>query len=142
MDLPDDVRLSVPRMDREHAEILQAAAELRFALNSSLQNTQLLTRLLDEFAEAAAGHFASEEDMMQAGGYQGWRAHASEHKRLLEQIIDVKTGFAAGAINPCGTLALFVEVWTTQHIQRSDRHFAEFVKSQEFENPSQEFQNA
>ena len=35
-----------------------------------------------------------------------------------------------GAINPGGALALFVEVWTTQHIERHDNRFIEYLDAQ------------
>jgi hemerythrin len=67
---------------------------------------------------------------MRAAGYQGAGAHAAEHRRLFGQIRSVKEDFAAGAINPGGALALFVEVWTTHHIERQDNRFIEYLDAQ------------
>ena len=129
--LPDDLHLAVPRMDREHAEVLKAAAELRSVLDSSFPNASLAERLLGGFAEIVSAHFASEEELMQSRGYQGWRGHAAEHRRLMAQLNSIRTGLVTGAINPCGALALFVDVWTAQHIQGPDRQVAEYLRSEQ-----------
>jgi hemerythrin len=127
MVIPDDLRLSVPRMDREHAALFQMAAELRGALDSSLPTSQPINRLLREFNDAVAAHFASEEEFMQSRGYPLWRDHAAEHQRLLEQLAAAKTDIATATFNPCGLLAAFVDVWYTQHILKADRSFAEYL---------------
>jgi hypothetical protein len=41
----------------------------------------------------------------------------------------VREGFASGAINPGGALALFVEVWTVQHIEHHDDPFLDYLNA-------------
>jgi hemerythrin-like metal-binding protein len=129
MPLSEELRLSVPRMDREHTGLLQTAAELRRTLNSSLPHRQKLNELLHEFSLVVAAHFVSEEELMKSRGYHAWRAHVAEHKRLFGQLKGVENDFANGAINPCESLALFVDVWIARHIQGPDRDFAEYLKT-------------
>ncbi len=131
MTLAAGLRLSVPRLDREHAEILESADEIRSVLSSPVPNPRVVEGLLAEFTRKMADHFASEEEMMQSRGYRSWRAHAREHKRLCAQLDLVRSGVATGAISPGGPLGLFVEVWTRQHIQGPDRAFAEYLHSEE-----------
>jgi hemerythrin len=114
-------------MDREHAALFEMAAELRGALDTALPTSQPINRLLREFNDAVAAHFASEEEFMQSRGYPAWREHAAEHQRLLGQLAAAKTDFATASFSPCGLLAAFVDVWFTQHILNADRSFAEYL---------------
>jgi hemerythrin len=114
---------------REHKEIMESLDRFRGAVERSKSERELKSKLAG-FVASVEKHFASEEGLMRAAGYQGAGAHAAEHRRLFGQIRSVKEDFAAGAINPGGALALFVEVWTTHHIERQDNRFIEYLDAQ------------
>jgi hemerythrin-like metal-binding protein len=114
---------------REHQDVLESLEKFRGAVQLRRPERELKKKLA-EFVSTVEKHFASEEGLMRSGGYQGAGAHAAEHRRLFGQIRSVTEEFAAGAINPGGALALFVEVWTTQHIERQDNRFIEFLDAQ------------
>jgi hemerythrin-like metal-binding protein len=114
------------RIYREHRDVLESLDKLRGAIKLSRPERELKRRLAG-FVSAIEKHFASEEGLMRSSGYHGAGAHAAEHRRLFGQIGIVKDEFAAGAINPGGALALFVEVWTTHHIERQDNRFIEYL---------------
>jgi hemerythrin-like metal-binding protein len=111
---------------REHRDILESLDQFRDAVKLSRPERELKKKLAG-FVSNVERHFASEEGLMRANGYQGVGEHAAEHRRLFGQIRSVKEEFASGAINPGGALALFVEVWTTHHIERQDSQFIEFL---------------
>ncbi len=114
---------------REHRDVLDSLDKFRGAVKLSRPEREL-KRKLAGFVSTVEKHFASEEGLMRASGYHGVVAHAAEHRRLFGQIRSVKDEFAAGAINPGGALALFVEVWTTHHIERQDNRFIEYLDAQ------------
>ena len=122
-----DWSLGVPQIDREHGEILDLANDFRAAVDAAAPKDEL-ERRLGTFVEVVARHFASEEDLMLSSGYAGREAHEQEHGRLLGQIRLFESEFASGKISTCDALALFVEVWTTQHILGPDQRLAEFLK--------------
>jgi hemerythrin len=114
------------QIDRDHREVLESLSAFRSAINLR-RPVRELTEKLAGFVATIERHFASEEELMRSSHYQDAAAHAAQHQRLLEQLHSVKEEFASGAINPCGTLALFVEVWTRQHIERHDNRFVEYL---------------
>lgn len=119
--------LGEDRIDAQHGEVVQALNDLRAAIDLEWAPAET-QRVLDVFAVTVARHFASEADMMHASRYPQAPAHLVEHSRLLDQLDEVQSELAAGKIRSCGALALFAEVWTTQHIRGADRLFAEYLK--------------
>ena len=113
---------------REHKEVLESLGDFRTALDLGRPEGEL-RRMLAGFVATAGRHFASEEALMRSSGYHAVGAHVAEHQRLFGQLQTVKDEFASGAIHPCGALALFVEVWTAQHIQLHDKPFIEYLNA-------------
>jgi hemerythrin-like metal-binding protein len=114
---------------REHREVLESLSDVRSAISLGRPKPELAGKLA-EFMATVEKHFASEEGLMRSSGYQGAVAHAAEHERLFGQLQSVRQEFAAGAINQGGALALFVEVWTKEHIERVDGRFIDFLNAQ------------
>ena len=114
---------------REHRDVLESLEKFRGAVKLSRPERELKKKLAG-LVSTVEKHFASEEGRMRSSGYQGAGAHAAEHRRLFGQIRSVTEEFAAGAINPGGALALFVEGWTTHHIERQDNRFIEYLDAQ------------
>jgi hemerythrin len=124
----DDLLVCVPQIDREHRGIIDIANDFRTAVDAGVPRAEL-GALLARLAGAVESHFASEERLMLSSGYRGYQAHHDEHARLLGQFSTAQGEFASGVIHPGGALALFVEVWTGQHILSWDQDFARFLKT-------------
>ncbi len=125
--LDKELSLSIPRVDREHGDVLQAVRWLRVAVESGRPKIEL-RKLLDDLIDLVEAHFASEEEMMRSNEYAEQGPHALEHNRLLGQIREVRGELESGAIKACGAFSAFVEAWTRQHIVGPDRRFAEYLK--------------
>jgi hemerythrin len=120
--------LGVARMDVEHEVLLAAADAFRYAVKARRPGSEL-EESLRQLILTVEDHFASEEALMRDSGYAALEAHAAEHARLVAQLGAVNAELASGAINPCGALAVFVEVWTKEHIQGPDRQFARHLSA-------------
>jgi hemerythrin-like metal-binding protein len=116
------------RIFHEHREVLESLDNFRSAVNLKKPKSRL-ARDLAEFVATVERHFASEEEMMRTSGYQAVGGHAEEHKRLFAQLQAVRQEFNAGTIHPGGSLALFVEVWTVQHMKGYDKAFIDYLDS-------------
>jgi hemerythrin len=125
--LGDGLLLGVPRIDREHQEIMDIASDFRAAVEAGRPRAELGVHLA-RMAAAVTSHFISEEEFMLESGFGGWQTHRDEHTRLLEQLCGAEREFASGVIQACGALVLFVEIWAEQHILSQDREFALFLK--------------
>ncbi|HUP03162.1 MAG TPA: hemerythrin family protein [Bryobacteraceae bacterium] len=130
MELPSasEAALEVQQIYAEHGEVTEALNDIRSAISLGRPRYELAGRLT-AFVTAVERHFGSEEGLMRAIGYQGANAHAAEHQRLLVQLRGLERDFVAGAIRQCGALALFVEVWTAQHMERQDKGLIDFLNA-------------
>src|SRR5579863_1765826 len=115
-----DLFLSVPEMDAEHHELVDIIENLRNAVAAGACADDCRRTLL-ELIQAAAKHFASEEQLMTTSGYSGYAEHRAQHEKLLAQLRGAESDFESGVIHPCDALSLFVEVWATEHILGPDK---------------------
>jgi hemerythrin-like metal-binding protein len=125
-----ELSLDDPRIDNQHERVVEALQDLSAAIGLGRPHAET-QRLLDAFGRTVRWHFSAENALMKWSAYPEASAHAAEHRRLLDQIAEVQSAFAAGKVQSCGALDLFARVWTTQHIQSADRRFAEHLKAVE-----------
>jgi hemerythrin len=126
----ENLTLSVPEMDQEHAGLISLADEFIAAVHAEASRAELEVRLTQLIA-AFAAHFQGEEESMRSGNFPGLTAHASEHSRLIAQMSELRDDLASGSVNVCAALAVFVRLWTEQHIQGPDAVFAQFLKRED-----------
>ena len=121
-----NLSLSVPQMDREHWELIVEADAFSAAVDAGASRTELemrLTRLIDGFQS----HIDAEEGLMRSNNFPGTEAHVAEHRKLIAQMIGLRDALGSGGVKLCDALALFVRLWTEQHIQGPDANFAQFL---------------
>jgi hemerythrin len=125
--------LNVVKIDQQHRELLVRARALRDSIDAARpwQELQVLLSALVDFTEM---HFHTEEELMLAHGFEGFRVHQAAHAELLDQAYRLRREFSTGAINPCHLLADFIQAWTEEHIVGPDKQFCAFLAS---ERPSE-----
>jgi hemerythrin len=122
----DRMLLSVPQMDDEHSALISQANAYAAALEAGASRTEIELRLT-QLSEAFQAHFAAEEDLMRSNSFPGLAPHEDEHRRLMEQVTGLRDSVASGNVQICDALALFVRLWTEQHIAGLDAAFAQFL---------------
>jgi hemerythrin len=115
-----------PQIDADHRELarlfnllLEAAADNR--------GKEFCSLVLDQIIEHARVHFDREQQLMDKHNYPKVEQHAAEHAMLLEQALNYKAAFDAGAAEPGIALTDFPEVWLAFHILFSDKDLARFL---------------
>ena len=84
----DDFRTGVEAIDHEHQSMIEAINVLATRLDEGADLEQIRMNLgrIHELIEA---HFALEEMMMRKHHYADYKAHKSDHDRLLDDIRDI-----------------------------------------------------
>ena len=100
--------------------------EFSAAVDAGASRAELELRVT-QLIEAFRLHFGSEESLMQSSSFPGLTLHADEHRKLIAQMTGLRAGLGSGDVMLCGALALFVRLWTEQHIAGLDRTFAQFL---------------
>jgi hemerythrin-like metal-binding protein len=79
--------------------------------------------VLDELIKYTAFHFEFEEKMMEAAGYADFVRHATEHKKLVADVLAHKARFERGDTLSADLLS-FIRDWLMNHILKTDRALA------------------
>jgi hemerythrin len=115
-------------LDREHH--LQIA--LVSALTDALEQGRpwVARQVSEQLAGFTAAHFAGEELLMEASGYDLRQAHAEEHRALTAGIEEIRTLLGGGERDLALAMALDLRTNLAGHMAASDRRFAEQENAQ------------
>jgi diguanylate cyclase (GGDEF)-like protein/hemerythrin-like metal-binding protein len=115
------LEVGLPLVDREHKGLV-AALNRVVAVVSSRGEVGAVLVTLEELVETTRAHFETEERLMEAAGYDGLSAHATEHRNLLSdlEVLRTTTDFGGGV-----TITLrHLEQWLLGHIGAFDADMA------------------
>ena len=131
-----DNLLFTAQMDREHMKLIAQVNEFSAAVDEGASRAELEIRLT-LLTECFHNHFNSEECLMRSSSFPGLKLHADEHRKLIGQISGLRNDLGSGTINVCYGLALFVRLWTEQHVTGADTVFVGFLRENYFPPPPQ-----
>jgi hemerythrin-like metal-binding protein len=113
-------------LDREHHELHAQEIAFSAAVVAGASRAELFIRatwLLEDFQR----HFDSEESLMRSNNFPGLEPHLEEHRKLIEQMCGLRDDIGSGVVSRCDALAVFVRLWTEQHVAGPDTAFAHFL---------------
>ncbi|MBW7957563.1 MAG: hemerythrin family protein [Deltaproteobacteria bacterium] len=120
--------------EKQHRELFARFAKLVAAMEHGRGREEVDE--LYEFMENYLGrHFQAEEAAMERIGYSGKRAHAAEHRKLLEEITALRAEFETGA-----RLSLVLKVqrriidWFMNHIGNMDKSLGSYLRAEELKH--------
>ncbi|WP_170942971.1 bacteriohemerythrin [Candidatus Dactylopiibacterium carminicum] len=121
-----EFNLGLDGIDEQHQTLLDLINEV-WRLIIAKADPQAVMKVLEELEHYTREHFRDEEAFMRAVGYKGVEAHVREHEAFVTRIEREKRGAqAAGQLSL--DLLRFLENWLIDHIQGSDRAYAEYVQ--------------
>ena len=111
--------IGIASIDDEHREMIDLINLIYTELASDADVVQIDECLGDIFS-AISMHFALEERMMRACGYEGYAAHKDDHEELLEQIRDLMDDFIDDAEIGAERLGRRLNDWFADHFSSFD----------------------
>lgn len=116
-------------IDKQHHEILEIANGL---INMSLSKceSQKLIDKLDMFLKHIEKHFAYEEEVLNKIGYSHINEHSELHKKLIEQIINLKKCSKNGRMEELDLFKLMINDVAIGHIIEQDTLFFPYIKNE------------
>ncbi|HYN40982.1 MAG TPA: bacteriohemerythrin [Thermoanaerobaculia bacterium] len=121
LELGPELVVGVPVIDRQHARMALLLNRVADAVKSGQERVRV-TELLDELAFFTRHHFETEQRLMERHGYPEALAHAQEHRRLLADLLSIRTLADGGS--RMRTLQSLKE-WLVSHIAHGDRELGE-----------------
>jgi hemerythrin-like metal-binding protein len=116
-------------IDSQHKVLVDLINKLHDATNDGREK-EVLGDVLKELIDYTEWHFAAEEGPMTAHGYPNYEKHKQEHKKLTEQVRDIKRQFEPGGIEITMDVMRFLKGWLTNHIIDVDKRLGTFLLSQ------------
>jgi hemerythrin-like metal-binding protein len=121
----EPIETGLDPIDRQHRELFQALDRLDEALRTP--SSARVDEELAFMAQHTIRHCQTEETLMKDAAFPGRVAHADQHQELIREIRDLQYRRTRGL----ATDPEVVEVlgsWLEQHIQESDRAYADHLK--------------
>lgn len=117
-------KVGVPSVDHEHAELIALLNRLHARLHDragDAADKETVLRFLGEVHAGIAAHFALEEQIMRARGYDQYADHKADHERLLDEIRDIMDRYEADAyVDYENELSQHLRDWFTVHFKTKD----------------------
>jgi diguanylate cyclase (GGDEF)-like protein/hemerythrin-like metal-binding protein/PAS domain S-box-containing protein len=138
LDLGPELAVGVPVIDRQHARMALLLNRVADAVKSG-QEMVRVTELLDELSSFTRHHFETEQRLMEKHGYPEALAHAQEHRRLLADLLSIRTLADGGS--RMRTLQSLKD-WLVSHISHGDRELGEALVASGAARPSEDLDQA
>ncbi len=116
-------QLGVATIDSEHALQARLLGVLREAVETG-RDRAVVAEILRRVEDTSNVHFMSEELLMRLESYQQYGAHVEEHRKLLDQLAEVRSRFEADPAIDLRPSIGWIEEWLGAHVKGMDRHFA------------------
>ncbi len=134
VDIPDlmpwghRLQLGISSIDDQHRELVRMVNALHKAMRLK-QGAAESGKILDKLAEYTVYHFKYEEELFQAHDYKAAREHAKIHADLVGKVLAFKEEFDKGRAAVSMDLMDFLTEWLRDHIMKTDKAYAPFLKS-------------
>jgi hemerythrin len=127
----DDLGTGIAAIDSQHRELIARVNELVDVCSGQTER-EAVGRFLVYLHEYITYHFAAEEREMSRRGYPGLAAHRSEHEEFTRRVNDLSRSFLEHGANIQVVLMTMrsAEEWLVNHIKKTDRAMAAFLKNQ------------
>lgn len=118
----DEFRTGIPAVDHEHAELIRLINETHAQLLAGRADAGATAAALGEILARISAHFALEEQIMRAHGYDFFAVHKAEHERLLDEIREIMEAQERGAFAGDAMQRLSQELsdWFSGHFRTQD----------------------
>jgi hemerythrin-like metal-binding protein len=126
---PWDPRLDTgdEMIDDQHRSLFVLANALQTTVLSDEADEDAVEDALYRLSDYCVEHFAEEEELMQAEGYPDLGPHQALHQTLTSRTLQMMTRYFNGADLKPDAVAPFVTSWLTEHIEKADMRFVEYL---------------
>lgn len=112
----------VEKIDEEHRAIFARANALLSAVGGGLPRDELAP-LAEALLDEVSRHFADEEEILRAAGWEGLEAHAAIHENLLGRAYGLVACFLQGRCSSSEVFEFLVFQLVAAHLLKEDRRY-------------------
>jgi len=126
--LTEDLRTRNALIDGDHSKLISLVNALIDAM-AKAQANDVMSTAMDKLIAYTREHFSREEAEMQRIQYVASLAHACEHVKLIEQLVELKAMLDAGGKINAVAVASFLREWLCDHILKTDMKLARVLNT-------------
>lgn len=116
-------------LDSDHKILFNLVNQLQDAIETG-QSRDVVGSVVNVLAEYVEHHFRHEEALMARARFPDIAAHQSQHRRLEDEVRDVRDRWLAGDRRAIGEEVLaFIRKWLTEHILVADKSYGPWVRA-------------
>jgi hemerythrin len=112
-------------IDKQHQRIIADINDL-YAVSQQTDEREVLAEVINEMVDYMVKHFAFEEELLEAVGYEFIKAHERMHFLFLKHLDDYHNRFKAGE-NVLPEILHLLKTWWENHITNDDADFVALV---------------
>ena len=122
----EEYNTNIKEMDAHHRELFQTANKLYEEIHSG-RNQSVLEDTLNFMIRYTEDHFSEEEKLMEDYDFPEYDVHIKHHVRLIREVQDLKTKYAAGEMRMDMSIVNFLKDWIINHILTEDRKYGPYL---------------
>lgn len=125
----DSYLLGIPEIDLQHKKLLSLADDMYEIVNGDEDSLKVnLSKVLKSLTDYTVYHFTSEEEFMKKYGYPSADMHKSMHDNFIAEVTKQIKSLNTATKAEAERLYKFLASWVLNHIAKSDKVWAEYVK--------------
>lgn len=125
----DSYLLGIPEIDLQHKKLLSLADDMYEIVNGDEDSIKVnLSKVLKSLTDYTVYHFSNEEEFMKKYGYPSTDMHKSMHDNFIAEVTKQIKSLNTATKTEAERLYKFLASWVLNHIAKSDKVWAEYVK--------------
>ncbi|MFP3983901.1 MAG: bacteriohemerythrin [Desulfurivibrionaceae bacterium] len=124
--------VEIEKIDNQHKKLVEMINRLYQAVIEK-RGKNTVSSILDELINYTSEHFKTEEDFFDRYGYPEKEEHKKIHNNLVEKVLDFQKKFKENSAQVDMELLEFLKDWLVNHIMKTDKKYAPFLKKQGIE---------
>ena len=121
------------RVDDQHRELVNILNKLNLlVINKDISKEDVaeeLNNIIKDMVDYVAYHFSTEEAIMKAIDYSGFKSHVVKHRNFTNKVLEEVNNYKNGKQIDIKGLIVFLRDWLFNHIVVEDKVFINEVKS-------------
>lgn len=122
----EEYNTNIKAMDDHHRALFETANKLYEEIHSGL-NQSVLEDTLNFLIRYTEDHFTQEEKLMEDFDFPEHEVHIKHHVRLIQEVQELKSKYAAGEIRMDMSIVNFLKDWIINHILTEDRKYGPYL---------------
>jgi len=119
----NEYSVHIPQIDNQHKGLIRLINDLHSAMVEGRGQAAAAT-ILDSLVRYTESHFSFEEGMLRQRGFSRLESHRAEHRRLTQQVQDLREKSRSGRLIITVEVMHFLKNWLANHIMGFDQTYA------------------